>query len=708
MGHLKNKYTKEYYTGKDAKGNQLKYGATSSLDENGNYILREHDESILKKIDFKEKNVLALGCGRGEELVYAIENGANTKNSVGVDFSSEAIKIAKKLFDDKKLDSPVFYTDDALDFVINYITKVKGNKSKKFDIVIMFDFVEHVPREELIKVLDGLKNLLGKRSILVINTPAYKYDNDVIKNGCDERNQIESFDTSDLVPETQGMHCNKYSLISLQEFMNKEGFINITEAHYFVDKNQVPLNFEYSSYYHRWNVCKENGFSIFSEYTDDIIEFPYPKNVDLKLIRFEEGVLEGISLFLTEEYKKIAYPMGNMDTQMMEDILTMNPIGKTIFDVGTFVGASALVFSKFVGKEGKVIGFEPNPFNRNRSFLNLSHNPSLAQKISIYPYALGKDNRNEKMVLSSEIDSGYSSTSRLKGSHSTLRDSELPSGFEEVVVEVKTLDTFVRESQEVPDIIKVDIEGAEYDFLLGALETIKKYRPIFYIEIHSEFCAIRCFEILRSEGYSVTIINEEPDNRIMIKAEYIDVEKKKKDSIEVRELQIQRNQDATFNLLKSITSFIEPIKKDLIILQNENQNLEKKRLEFEEKNSTLEKRILELEGENSTLEKRNLELKEKNSTLEKRNLELEEKNSALEKRNLELEEKNSTLEKRILELEGENSTLEKKILELGREILRLSTDNVKLKEVISSMEESRSWRITKPLRSVKHVLKKSK
>ena len=42
--------------------------------------------------------------------------------------------------------------------------------------------------------------------------------------------------------------------------------------------------------------------------------------------------------------------------------------------------------------------------------------------------------------------------------------------------------------------------GAEYDFLLGALETMKKYRPIFYIEIHSEFCAIRCFEILRSEG----------------------------------------------------------------------------------------------------------------------------------------------------------------------------------------------------------------
>lgn len=89
----------------------------------------------------------------GEELVYAIENGCNVKNLVGVDFSPEAIKIAKKLFNDEKLDAPVFYTEDALDFVINYIPKVKVNKSKKFDIVIMFDFVEHVPREELEKIL---------------------------------------------------------------------------------------------------------------------------------------------------------------------------------------------------------------------------------------------------------------------------------------------------------------------------------------------------------------------------------------------------------------------------------------------------------------------------------------------------------------------------------------------------------------------------
>lgn len=593
MGYLKDKYTKEYYTGKDEKGNPLKYGATSSLDENGNYILRKHDLLILERVNFKDKNVLALGCGRGEELAYAIEKGAKVENSVGVDFSQAAIKIAKKLFKEKKLELPELYIEDALDFVVNYSEKIKQNKFKKFDIVIMFDFVEHIPRMELIKVFEGLKNLLKKESLLVINTPAYKYDNDVIKDGYDERNQMGSFDTSDIVLETQGMHCNKYSLISLQKFMAGQEFINISEAHFFIlegDKSQELRNV---SYYNRWSSCRINDFPILGEYIDDEIEYPYPINSDLKLTKFEEGNLEGISLILTEDYKRVAYPSGNTDVQMIEDISTSNPKVKIIFDVGTFVGASSLIFSKLVGFDGKVFGFEPNPFNRNRCFKNISHNPNLSNNLSIYHYALGKENKDEQMVLSSEIDSGYSSTSRLKGSHSKLHDSELPEGFEEISVQVKTLDTFIKENKFKPDIIKVDIEGAEYDFLLGALETIRKYKPILYIEIHSEYCAIRCFEILRSEGYSLTIINEESDNRIMIKAKYIERTEKVSDSTILSSA--LRNLDSTFLLLTSMNKQIDALTKSFEIYKNRIKKLEVDNERITCSRYELENKINELE-----------------------------------------------------------------------------------------------------------------
>jgi hypothetical protein len=247
----------------------------------------------------------------------------------------------------------------------------------------MFDFVEHVPSEELIKIFGKLKSLIKEKAILVINTPAYKYDNDVIKNGYDERNQINTFDTSDLVPETRGMHCNKYSLVSLQQFMDNVGFINVTESHYFVSESSVPKDFNNISYYDRWKFCKINNFPLLNDYKDDVIEDPYQYKAKVELIEFNTGILEGISLYTTRDYQNVAYPDGNTDLQMMNDIKLNNPFGKTIFDIGTFVGSSCLAFSKLVGKKGKVYGFEPNPFNRNRAFLNLSKNKTLSENILI-------------------------------------------------------------------------------------------------------------------------------------------------------------------------------------------------------------------------------------------------------------------------------------------------------------------------------------
>lgn len=595
MGHLKEKYTEEYYTGIDKDGKQLPYGANSSLDENGVYTLRNHDRKILEKVKFKGQNVLALGCGRGEELAYAIENGANHKDSIGVDFSSAAIAISKKLIKDKKLKSPQLFTEDALDFVLRFQKEVKKNASKKIDVVVMFDFVEHIPRHELSEIMATLKNITTKDAILVVNTPAYKYDNDVIANGYDERNIIGTYDKSDEVPETKGMHCNKYSAISLQDYMRTNAYENITEAHYYIGSEVVPKGFGSLSYYDRWLVAKKLKLSITGEYSDDVLEYPYNDLDGLRLIKFNSGNLDGVSIITTETYRDIAYPDGNTDPEMMSSIKKMNPTDKVIFDVGTFVGVCSMLFSKMVGKNGKVLGFEPNPSNRNRTFLNLSHNPDLLSNISIYKNAFGSENKNQDMFLSSQIDNGYSSTSRLEGSHSTIRSNDLPDGFEDVEVEVKTLDTFVAEENIIPDILKVDIEGAEYDFLLGAIETIRKSHPIFYIELHSQYCASKCTELLVIEGYSIQVLHEEEDNRVMVLAKYTN---KSQDGANIEAL---RSIDASITIIKNMSENISTLSKDssiknieIIDLIGANNNLraEKERADVAESiNKVLQERL---------------------------------------------------------------------------------------------------------------------
>lgn len=515
MGYLKEKYTKEYFTGKDDKGQSVGYGATLSYDEKGEFILREHDRKILNQINFKGKNVLGLGIGRGEELLYAVDKGAIS--CLGVDFSEDAINIARTIIKRKKINSIKLENNDALEFLNNF---TKKNNYRKFDVVIMFDFVEHVPRNELSKIINKLKKVIEDNGIVAINTPSYKYDNDVIKNGYDKRNTINCTDTSDLCDSTAGMHCNKYTVISLQLFMEKLGLINVTEMHYFIVNKNIPY-FSNISYAERWGVLFEKGYPVKNVYVDDLIEHPYTDAPLLKWKKFSSGDLRDLSLYTTDSYSSIAYKDGKIDSDIFTDSIFTKPRNNlVVFDIGAFVGADSLVFAKKIDKGGKVIAFEPNPYNRNRMFINLSRNNALRERIRVFPYALSESSGTIMMNISPNIDSGHSTTSRISGSHSKISDNSLPEGFFGSKVRVIKLDEFVEENEIKPDIIKVDIEGAEHMMLQGALKTLTKFHPTLFIEIHSEYCAVACLRVLMPLSYDISVINEEEDNRIMIKAVY--------------------------------------------------------------------------------------------------------------------------------------------------------------------------------------------
>jgi FkbM family methyltransferase len=240
----------------------------------------------------------------------------------------------------------------------------------------------------------------------------------------------------------------------------------------------------------------------------------------LENIKFKNGNLSGITLHMDVNYSKMVFPNGNTDPEMISDIQNTNPEGKTILDVGAFIGSSSLLFSKLTKEHGKVIAFEPNLYNIKRIKKNFSLNKTLAKNIKLFELALLNIDGNIQMILNKQIDNGYSSTSRIVTSHPTLHNKDLPEGFEKRDVKVMKLDTFLEKNKFVPDIIKVDIEGSEYNFLNGAKETIKTHKPVLYIEIHSEYCAVKCYEILNSLGYHITILKEEDDNRIMVKAEH--------------------------------------------------------------------------------------------------------------------------------------------------------------------------------------------
>jgi FkbM family methyltransferase len=516
MGHVQYKYTRTYFTKTNTDGSVADYGV-EGYEEFMDGKIRGIDLHILDRINFVGRRVLEFGFGRGEAIKYVLEHGAACYE--GVDFSEHAVAIATEFLEKHKLTIPTLHHADALDFLKEYKQIHKAEKRRDFDIILMLDFVEHVPRTELREIISLLRGIMSDTAVLAINTPVFRVDNDVIADDMSPLNAVNTIDTSDMIEETAGMHCNKYTLISLQEFMCTCGFDAISEAHFYAPANAAPSNFRATpSFRIAWQEAVALGRPLSPDWEEDVVEYAYQQPEVPHWYTFNQGRLNGISLLLTAQYQQY-FPAGEYDTELFDDLDQQDAGGKTIFDIGGFMGVSSMLFAQLVGSSGRVVCFEPNPWNRQRISSNLSRNPNLAKNISLYGLALGDTSGKMEMLFSDNVDTGFSSTSQSVSSHGTLpKDHLLSLGFYYTSASLATLDDFVQATGTVPHILKVDIEGAEHLFLSGAETTIREHRPLIYMEVHSPFCAWLCSQKLMRLGYTTRLLHEEDDGRIMIKA----------------------------------------------------------------------------------------------------------------------------------------------------------------------------------------------
>ena len=170
-------------------------------------------------------------------------------------------------------------------------------------------------------------------------------------------------------------------------------------------------------------------------------------------IRLHAHALNILNTFLLEQYRCARGGIGVRQ-------------GDVVIDAGGCWGDTALYFAQ---NAAKVFCFECMPSNINILQENLGLNPILGAKISVIQRALSSRSR-EKLVFE---DMG-------PGSHPAADGVG-------VDVETQTLDDFLSaNSVERIDFIKMDIEGAEPEALIGAERTIRKHRPQLAISIYHD------------------------------------------------------------------------------------------------------------------------------------------------------------------------------------------------------------------------------
>ena len=212
---------------------------------------------------------------------------------------------------------------------------------------------------------------------------------------------------------------------------------------------------------------------------------------------------------------------GRFDAEIYELLANGLPArGSVVWDVGAHFGFHTLGFAAMVGPTGRVVGFEPNPSNRERLQQNLDRNADLAARIEILPCALSDRNGDSSFVLSRDIESGASSMSFLDGTTPSV-DPATAGTWDKLVVPVRTADSVVRDdASRTPHVIKIDVEGAELLVLHGAAEIARTFRPTMIVEVHSAKLAFEVNRWLQAQGYEVHVLADLAPSRVLFAASF--------------------------------------------------------------------------------------------------------------------------------------------------------------------------------------------
>lgn len=147
--------------------------------------------------------------------------------------------------------------------------------------------------------------------------------------------------------------------------------------------------------------------------------------------------------------------------------------GMVAIDVGANIGCHTLVMASAVGSSGKVVAFEPFPKMAKRLKENILLNR--LENIVIREECLGE--------AKGELELFVPSNSEYNQAVASLHQENLPEGSESIKAQITTLDA-VRDdlALERVDLIKVDVEGHEYQVFKGAEKTIEKFQPSIIFE----------------------------------------------------------------------------------------------------------------------------------------------------------------------------------------------------------------------------------
>jgi FkbM family methyltransferase len=175
---------------------------------------------------------------------------------------------------------------------------------------------------------------------------------------------------------------------------------------------------------------------------------------------------------------------GEHEPEVQNAIAVFVRPGAVFYDVGAQVGTMTLGTARLVGESGRVIAFDGDPENVERLLVNSEKNEFQA-RIRVVHGAVWSRTASDGIPFRRGAATSSHGGVEADGNYPVLGNGEI------IRVPAITLDDFIAAGAPSPQLIKIDVEGGEYEVLQGADRLFTVQRPFIIVEVHRQKAADR-------------------------------------------------------------------------------------------------------------------------------------------------------------------------------------------------------------------------
>jgi FkbM family methyltransferase len=203
-----------------------------------------------------------------------------------------------------------------------------------------------------------------------------------------------------------------------------------------------------------------------------------------------KGMGKGLRFYCDPRFE-LGYMNGDHEPWAQEILQEHLRPGDCFCDVGAHTGFFSLIAARFIGGKGLVVALEADPENATLLRLNAGRNGM--RQVWVVEAAAWSSSGQLKFQQAS------ATSNRTEGR--VASNGEVGArGF--TVAAVTLDDLFFTKQVRTPQLVKIDVEGAEWEVLKGAQRTLRELKPSVLCEVHepAEIGKIRSF--LGGLGYA--------------------------------------------------------------------------------------------------------------------------------------------------------------------------------------------------------------